>query len=150
MKSESPENNSIVYWLLFEVVIPLAPLYLLIPVAFFLTREHWQWSEIVADGSLLLYATTIASKATGEHFPYLDSPRSKWFSICVLIIIVMLSSFIYALIVMTNYLNFDSALSPKRVALMSTGIAICSLIFSFALRLRTRLPKGYGYGVSRK
>jgi hypothetical protein len=152
MKSEGQESSSIVYWLFFEVGIPLAPLYLLIPLAFFLSGESWQWADIVADGSLLFYATTIASKAAGEHLKDLDA-RSQRLCLGISFLIAILSAFIYALIVMTSFLNFNSALSPKRVAVTSTGLAISSLILSFVLRLRTRLPKVpevVGFGIVEK
>jgi hypothetical protein len=131
------DKDGFVRWLLFEVVVPLFPL-CFFPLAAYLFEQPWSWVDILADGSVLLYATTIASKAVGDHLSKLGSDLEKGICVAILIVIVAFSTFIYAFIVMTSRLILASSFSQQRAAVWSAGLALSSLVFSFGLRIVTR------------
>jgi hypothetical protein len=126
--------------LLFSVIIALAQLWL-IPSFYYLTQKPWTWAELVGNGCLLFYATTITSKTAGEYFKRVKT-RNEWATlVCIAMtfIIVALSVFVYALVTATRAgLVLANPLSPERVARISDGLALSGLIFSGAFTLIIR------------
>src|SRR5437763_6339258 len=67
------------YWFLFRIVIALAQLWL-VPFGYYLMHRPWTWVDLVGNGSLLFFATTTASKATGEYFKRVQRRRRSFHS----------------------------------------------------------------------
>ena len=128
------------YWLLFSIVISLAQLWL-VPCIYYLTKKPLTWAELIGNGSLLFFATTITSKTAGEYFK--KSKDLGWLPTLVCIgvtfLIVMMSVSAYALVTASRMgiLTLNS-LSPERVATFSNILALSGAIFSFAFTLLIR------------
>ena len=129
------------YWLLFSIVISLAQLWL-IPCFYYLTQKPWTWVELIGNGSLLFFATTITSKTAGEYFKKGKNPGGLATLVCigVTFLIVMMSVSAYALVTASRMgILALNSLSPERVATFSNILALSSAIFSFAFTLLVRV-----------
>jgi uncharacterized membrane protein len=128
------------YWALFSVVIALAQLWL-IPVGYYLLTKPWTLVELIGNGSLLFFATTITSKTAGEYFKRVKGHHGWATLICLtaMIFIVFVSVFAFALeaAVRAGAMSPD-ALSPERVTGISLGLAFAGIVFSFAYTLYIR------------
>lgn len=128
------------YWFLFSIVISLAQLWL-IPCFYYLTQKPLTWLELVGNGSLLFFATTITSKTAGEYFKKGKSNElATLFCIGVTFLIVMMSVFAYALVTAARMgILASNSLSPERVATVSNILALSGAIFSGAFTLLIRV-----------
>lgn len=128
------------YWLLFSVILALAQLWL-IPFVYYLTNKPWTWVELVGNGSLLFFATTITSKTAGEYFRKVKSRNelATLFCIAVTFIVVILSVFAYGLLTASRVgIAPGISLAPEKVAFLSNILALSGLIFSLAFTLIIR------------
>ncbi len=129
------------YWMLFGVIIALAQLWL-IPFAYYLLKRPLTWVELIGNGSLLFFATTITSKTAGEYFKKVKGHHGWATLLClfVTVVIILLSVFAYALVIAARLEKaIANALSPERVATMSTVLAAAGLIFGFAYTIYIRV-----------
>jgi hypothetical protein len=133
------------YWFLFSIVIALAQLWL-IPCAYYLTQKQFTWVELIGNGSLLFFATTITSKTAGEYFKKVKSQKRTRFTtlFCLfgMVIIVLPAVFTYALVTASRVgMMAATVLSPERVATVSDVLAVSGLLFSLAY---TFIIRAYG------
>ncbi len=129
------------YWLLFSIVISLAQLWL-VPCIYYLTQKPLTWVELIGNGSLLFFATTITSKTAGEYLKKGKSRSELATLICigVTFLIVMMSVFAYALVTAVRIgVMAANSLSSERVATFSDILALSGAIFSFAFTLLVRV-----------
>jgi hypothetical protein len=122
------------YWFLFTVVIALAQLWL-IPCAYYLTQKQFTWVELIGNGSLLFFATTITSKTAGEYFKKVKTRNEGTTLLCltVMFIIIIPAVFTYALVTASRVgIMAANSLSPERVAMVSDVLAASGLLFSLA------------------
>jgi hypothetical protein len=128
------------HWFLFSVAIALAQLWL-IPFGYYLAKKPWTWVDLVGNGSLLFFATTITSKTAGEYFKRVKrrSDVATLFCIGMTLIIVFLSVFAYTLVISSRIGLLGANLAPERVATSSDMLALSSLIFSAAFTLIIRV-----------
>lgn len=129
------------YWLLFGVVISLAQLWL-VPFAYYFTTQPVTWVQLVGNGSLLFFATTITSRTAGEYFrkPKAHSAFATLICIAATFIIILLSVFGYGLVIATHVgLLPTSSLSAERVTTVSDVLAASGIIFSCAYTIYLRV-----------
>lgn len=132
--------HEIGYWLVFSVVIALAQLWL-VPLLYYLTSKQLTWVELIGNGSLLFFATTITSKTAGEYFKKVrgGNPWATLLCIGVTFGIVFASVFCYALVIADRTGMFPpKSLSPEHVAFLSDVLAASGLLFSFGYTLYIR------------
>jgi hypothetical protein len=132
------------YWALFSVLIALAQLWL-IPFAYYAYQRPWTLVDLVGNGSLLFFTTTITSKTAGDYFRKVRV-RSKGltlFCIAITFGIVLLSVFLYAIVVAAPRIGITAgnSLRPDRVARLSEVLAISGLLFSFVFTLIIRVSQ---------
>lgn len=132
--------HEIGYWLFFSVLIALAQLWL-VPLLYYLTSKSLTWVELIGNGSLLFFATTITSKTAGEYFKKVRGghPWATLLCIGVTLGIVLASVSCYALVIAdrTGILP-PKSLSPDHVAVLSDVLAASGLIFSLGYTLYIR------------
>lgn len=128
------------YWLLFSLVIGLAQLWL-IPLAYYLGQKPWTWIDLIGNGSLLFFATTITSRTAGEYFRKVKQASKVATLLCIVTMfaIIIVSVFSYGIIVATRMEAPVIALSPARVAITSALVAIFGLLFSLSYTIYIRI-----------
>lgn len=129
------------YWVLFSVVISLAQLWL-IPLAYYLANKSWTWVDLIGNGSLLFFATTITSKTAGEYFKKVKGHHEIATLLCgaVAFIIILVSVFAYAVVTASRVGALANiTLSPARIARTSDLLAVTGLVFSLAYTIYFRI-----------
>jgi uncharacterized membrane-anchored protein YitT (DUF2179 family) len=122
------------YWFLFSVMISLAQLWLVV-FAYYAMRKQFTWMELIGNGSLLFFATTMASKTAGEYFRKVKPRKRNGVAtlVCLfaMIAIIFPSVFIYALITAIRVgMMSGNMLAPDRVTFISDVLALAALLFS--------------------
>ena len=128
------------YWLFYSVVLALAQLWL-IPVVYYVYDKPFTLIEVIGNGSLLFFATTTASKTTGEYFKKVKAhhPMAKLVCIAMMLLIILPSVCAYALEIATRIGGASNlALSALKVTRLSLGLAVTGIIFSLSFTLLTR------------
>ena len=129
------------YWLLFSIVIALAQLWL-VPFAYYLTNQSVTWVQLIGNGSLLFFSTTITSKTAGEYFRRVKAHSAFATLICIFatLVIILFSVFGYGLVIATHVGILPvSTLSAERVTTMSDVLAVSGIIFSFGYTIYLRV-----------
>jgi hypothetical protein len=136
------------YWILFSLVLALAQLWL-IPVGYYLVKKPLTLVDLIGNGSLLFFATTITSRTAGEYFRKVRGHHGWATLVCIFAMlgIVLPSVFAYAFEVAFRVgLGGASSpqgvtvasLSPERITLLSLVLAISGTVFSFGYTLYIR------------
>jgi hypothetical protein len=104
--------------------------------------------DLVGNGSLLFFATTITSKTAGEYFKRGNVHTEAATLICfvVTLLIVISSVFTFGIVVT---MRFSSAVqvAPQRVANFSSLLAVAAIIFSFAFTIFIKYSDIEGGGI---
>lgn len=135
--------KEIVYWAFFSVVMALAQLWLL-PLIYYIANRPVSWVQLVGNGSLLVFATTITSKSAGDYFKRVRQHR-WWATILCFggtIVIIVISIGLYALVTARGIgLLGAHSLAAARVTTMSDMLAFFSVVLSLSYTL---LARAYG------
>jgi len=136
-------SRELCYWLLYSVVFALAQLWL-VPLGYYLFNKPMTLVALIGNGSLLFFATTIASKTAGEYFKKVKK-HHEWASfmcIAVMSLIIVPSVFAFAFETAARAgVMQTEALAPERVTNLSLILAVSGVIFSLAYTL---LIRAYG------
>lgn len=128
------------YWLFYSVLLALAQLWL-IPVVYYVYDKPFTLIDVIGNGSLLFFATTTASKTTGEYLKKVKThhPIAKLFCIAMMLLIILPSVCAYSLEIATRIGGMTTlVLSPLRVTRLSLGLAVTGIMFSLSFTLLTR------------
>lgn len=128
------------YWLLFSVIVSLAQLWL-VPLAYYIMSKPLTWVELIGNGSLLFFATTITSKTAGEYFKKVHGSHAIATLICVAVTLltVLTSAFVYAFVTATRMGVLSANMSPEKVTSLSDLLAGSGIVFSFAYTIYVRV-----------
>lgn len=133
--------KDLVYWLFFGVIIALAQLWL-IPFGYYLTSKSVTWVQLVGNGSLLFFSTTITSQTAGEYFKKPKAHNAAATLLCIVptLGIIILSVCGYGLVIATQLGMLPAnSLSAERVTTVSDILAIAGMIFSFGFTIYLRV-----------
>ena len=123
------------YWLLFSVLISLTQLWL-VPLFYYLLNKPLTWVDLIGNGSLLLFATTLTSKTTGEYFKKVTTHHwfaSSFFVLLTFAVTAMaVGSYALMLASRTGSLLSDRAVTPEKMTIVSGWLAATGLVFSLA------------------
>jgi hypothetical protein len=135
-------SKEILHWLFFSIAIGLAQLWL-IPLFYYLFQKHITWVELIGNGSLLFFATTVTSKTAAEYFRKVKGDTTGHvLCFALAILIIMASVTCYAAVTATRgNLVPAASLSPERVTFMSDILAGAGIVFSLAY---TSLIRAFG------
>ena len=137
------------YWILFSLVLALAQLWL-IPLGYYLVKKPLTLVDLIGNGSLLFFATTITSRTAGEYFRRVKGHHAGATLVCLfaMLVIVLPSVFAYAFeIAFRAGLDGTSSsperitvlsLAPERITMLSLVLAVSAVIFSFGYTLYIR------------
>lgn len=113
-------------WIVFNVVVALVP----VALAFFVVRMfrlRVRWFEILKDGELFIYSSTLSAATIGSMVMDSKLQRTGPFLVFwALILLLMGSSVIFGVL---SYLKFTNR-TPTSVRTVSAGSIICAAAVS--------------------
>jgi hypothetical protein len=121
------------HWIFFSLVVGLAQLWI-IPILYYLFQKNLTWVELIGNGSLLFFTTTITAKTAGEYFKKVQgSAITNVACFGAAMVIILASVSCYTAVTATRAgLVPGASLSPARVAIMSNVLATVAIVFSLA------------------
>lgn len=103
-----------------------------------MANKPWTIIELLGNGSLLFFATTITSKTAGEYFKRVRGHHAIATPMCVICLISILlpSVFAYGIEAATRVgVTASESLSPGRVTRVSLFLAGSAILFSLSYTL---------------
>jgi hypothetical protein len=138
--------EEIFWWLGFSVLLPLFYL-AAVPLMLYLFHKPVPWADLVKNGVLLSYATTITARAAGNYHKSVPSPRGLVGGLCILGLttIIGASCVVYGGILVVGLDSSGSGPilgSSERLATFSTIVALLAMMFSLVFTLHARFSGG--------
>lgn len=134
------------HWLSFSVPLALAHLPLT-ALAFWLWQRPITWVDILKNGALLTYTTTLTAKALGEYMRKARKDSEILSILCVIcaLAIILPTVFVYGVMIASQVSVTGSTSRPfsplaaGRLAALSSALALAGMFYSLGYTIYTRV-----------